>query len=92
LEDYLGEVATEIRWGQDRFFITLVGKHSHPFKRILTPAPYEPEPEFNGRHIEVWVAKDCLDVLTRQQDEFTSGVADGLAAAFVRFWEGELDA
>jgi len=93
LEDFLGEVATEIRWDTDRFFVTLVGKYSHPLKRVVTSpiARRDIEPGWDGRHLEVIVGKADLDVLTRRQDEFTMRVADGLADVFARFWAGELE-
>jgi len=41
--------------------------------------------------IEVFFARNYLDVITRQQDEATSALATGLAKLFARFWEGSLD-
>jgi len=92
LEDFFAETATEIRWVKDRFFVTLVGKHSNPLQRVaVSPlVKLEPEPGWEGRHLEVWLGDDSLDVMTRQQDEFTNRVADGLAALFARYWEGKL--
>lgn len=93
LEDFFVGAATEIRWDKDRFFVTLVGKHSNPLKRVSDSplVKMEPEPGWEGRHLEVWLGSKSLDVLTRQQDEFTNRVADGLAALFARYWEGELE-
>jgi len=96
IEDYLGEMASEIRWERDRFFVTLVGKHSHPLRRIEGASPIltrEPDPGWEGRYMEIWPDPDgnCLDVMTRQQDELTNRIADGLAQLFARFWEGKLD-
>lgn len=93
VEDFLGEVAKEVTWSRDRFFVTLVGKHSDPLKRVVDSplTRLEPEPGWEGRHLEVVLSKCNLDVLTRRQDEFTMRVADGLAKVFARYWEGELE-
>jgi len=98
IQDFLGEVATEIEWKIDRFFVTLVGKWSHPLVRVVQPAMqdvlknmYPKEDGWEGRYLEVWLGDDSLDVLTRRQDEFTHACQDGLAAVFARFWEGEVE-
>lgn len=101
LADYLGdELIKEIHWDRDRWFVTIIGKRSHPLrnlvdedfrKRHMDPENGDPD---NGRHIEVWVDErgETVDVLTRRQDELTSNIALGFAKIVARFWEGELDA
>jgi hypothetical protein len=98
IQDFLGEVATEIEWKKDRFFVTLIGKWSHPLVRVVEPAMqdviknmYPKEEGWEGRYLEVWLGDDSLDVMTRRQDEFTHACQDGLAAVFARFWEGEIE-
>ena len=104
IRDFFSDVLTEIVWKKDRFFLTLVGKNSHPLRRVglghqgLEPKHLppvwvlsEPEPGFEERHMEVWLSEDCLDVLTRRQDEFTHACQDGLAKVFARFWQGEIE-
>jgi len=93
IKDYLGETMTSLKWEGDRFFACLVGKTTAPLKsvadedlrRILTHRDGE------ERWMEVWLADDCLDVMTRGMDEYTNNVADGLAKIFARFWQGKLE-
>lgn len=40
------------------------------------------------RWFEVFVHADSVDVLTRQQDEFTNAVADAVAETLKRYWAG----
>lgn len=96
IQDFFGDVATEIKWEKDRFFVTLIGKWSHPLVRVAENAEflkrmYPKEPGWEGRYMEVWLGDDSLDVMTRQQDEFTHACQDGLAAVFARYWEGEVE-
>lgn len=46
-----------------------------------------------GRWIEVFIHHGPLqiDVLTRQMDEFTNAVADGIANVITRYWQGSRD-
>lgn len=92
IEDFLSDAASEIQWDRDRFFVTLIGKNTHPLKRIPEAhwtARAEPEPGHEGRHLEVWVTDTCVDVITRSQDEYTHAVAEGLAKVLARFWQGK---
>lgn len=98
IKDFFGAaMLKECRWGKDRFFVTLIGDWSQPLthvvskelrKRIEATAP---EPGWEGRHLEVWLGDDSLDVMTRMQDEFTHVCARGLAAVFARYWHGRLE-
>jgi hypothetical protein len=96
IQDYFGEVATEIKWDRDRFFVTLIGKWSMPLKRVVDAdirrrfEAMAPEPPDDGRYLEVWLGDESMDVLTRRQDDFTHACQDGLAAVFARRWEGEV--
>ena len=77
IKDFFGAaMLKECRWGKDRFFVTLIGDWSQPLthvvskelrKRIEATAP---EPGWEGRHLEVWLGDDSLDVMTRMQDEY----------------------
>jgi len=92
LRNYFDEAA-DIKWADDRWIATLPGKWSFPFVEIVG---YSPRPrEIAERWIEVYVGKRSkvgnLDVITRQQDEYTNVLADGLARMFARYWEGKLD-
>lgn len=95
LTNFFGEGgATKIEWKGDRFFITLPGRNTFPFNG-LSNSRETAETErfaqpFDNRKIEVWVTPDTLDVLTRQQDEYTNCIATGLAQMFARYWSGTL--
>lgn len=92
-EDYVkGLGAVEWNDPQSRFYIHLTGAYSCPQDRakggrFARPAP---EPGFEGRYIEVWIGEDCLDIMTRHQDDVTNAIAEGLAKFFARFWKGRL--
>lgn len=83
LEDYFMGIATDVSFLDDRFYVSLPGKPTHPLGRILSSIPDEPQPT---RWIEVCLKPD-LDVITRQQDEITCAIAEGLARLLAR-WTG----
>lgn len=88
LEDYAAGTVTK---NGDRFFLTLVGKPSFPFKRIF---PGQDRINQTERWIEIWFDPDdnkTIDVLTRMADEYTNNVAEGIARMLAGFFEGELD-
>jgi len=95
LHNFLGDAALEIKWHGDRFFVLLVGTKTLAFKGLGHPHEKaflaDNAPPHHKRYIEVWLDSECLDVMTRHGDEFTNAVADGLVAAFVRFWQGQLE-
>lgn len=94
LEDYLGANMTHIKWGGGRWTATLVGSRSWPFRRLEPDHPcakaYEEEAKEN-RWIEVFIAKDNIDVITRRQDEVTNNIARGFAQLLARYWHGRLE-
>ena len=99
IEDYYGEVLVECKWSRSRFFVPLVGTWSHPQMRVAKGevrkklrAQRPREAEWQGRFLEVYLGKDALDVMTRQQDRFTSVCAQGLAKEFASWWDGRVDA
>jgi len=91
LRDFFGPDAGTVEWKGDRFFVTLPGKSSFPFAS-LPDALRDP---FAGgdreRWIEVYVTKSQFDVITRQHDEYTNVIAEGLAQMFARYWDGKLE-
>lgn len=103
VEDYLGEMAVEyeeepemVRRLPHPIFVTLVGKHSHPLKRVreamaIPGVVMDQEPGWEGRYLEVWIHQDSVNIETRMQDEITMRIADGLAQVFARFWGGKLE-
>ena len=98
IEDFFGEALKESVWSWDRFMVTLQGKWSHPLRRVLPPEmlhvaqhPSPDDPSWEGRHMEVWLGKDALDVITRQQDSFTCFCQRALAQVLGRFWDGKVE-
>jgi hypothetical protein len=91
-EDYFKGLGT-VEWRGDRFFVLVHGTLTYALNRIGAYKQPDPEPGFDERWIEVWQKEDnlCLDVITRQQDEVTNALADGLAKLFARFWRGCLE-
>ena len=82
--------AGELERSDDRWLITLPGRCSATFEGI--DGAYPLLPARDERWIEViFRGGKSLDVLTRQQDDFTCALADGLAQAFARFYQGELE-
>ena len=86
VEDYFRGIATEIRWDQDRWLVTMPGPSIHPLDRVepALPLRYDGGP----RYIEVWYSDGTLDVITRQADELTNVIAAGLAEVCRRYWKG----
>lgn len=70
----------------DRFMVTLIGGSKNPFPRAVDAEIFAPP--FEVRMFEVYVDAKYVNVMTRQQDEFTSAVAEGFAAAIARKWNG----
>lgn len=97
IRDFFGDVAIDVRWHLDRFFVTLFGKWSTPLVRVVDPDIRQrllssaPEPPDDGRYIEVWFADDSLDVITRRQDDFTHACQVRLAEVFARRWKGRVE-
>lgn len=88
LTNFFGEAA-KVEWVDGRFYATLQGKPTQPFAGLgLTGRLFPPDME---RWIEVYVAKDNIDVITRQADTYTNVLADGVAKLFAHFWQGELE-
>ena len=95
LEDYLGAFMTNIQWGGSRWTAQLMGSKSWPFRRLepedcvsAKAAVIEPNED---RWIEVYIAKDNIDVITRRQDWATSQLADGFARLVAQYWQGRLE-
>ncbi len=87
LEDFFNGQAV-IDWHGDRYYVTLPGACTHPLARISSLVSSEPAQE---RWLEVWEDKDrtCLDVITRQQDEFVNALAAGLIEVYRRYWSAK---
>ena len=94
IEDYVRGVGTledkPQKNGRPWFFITLPGKPSHPLTRISDVSKRPPPPD-KERWFEVFVDDDSVDVMTRQSDEFTGVVADGLGTLLARFYKAEIE-
>lgn len=85
LEDYFGSAA-EVKWDKDRFYVTLPGKPSFPFRRIVPDMARAAETQ-DERWIEVWMNEDSLDVMTRMMDHYTNDLARGLTAVIANYWQ-----
>lgn len=100
--DYFGDVATKVSWDRDRFFVTLMGKQSHPFEHVDPDHPVARTTihyrklaaegkSSTERWIEVWVGPDSLDVITRMADPFTNACAKDLVWHIAGQWDGDLE-
>lgn len=92
LHDYLGGIG-ELCWDKDRYYVTLPGKPTFPFKHLepTMVGAIENAESQRERWIEIWFGDDCLDVITRQTDHFTNDIAKGLAEMIANYWEGRLE-
>jgi len=94
LEDYFKDIATDVRWDGDRFFVSLPGTPTNALGRIKgahTLGRIKGEPD-RTRWIEVVRNNATLwDVLTRGMDEVTNAMAEGVVEILARFWKGEVD-
>lgn len=88
VRNYFGGCGT-VEWSQDRWIVSLPGKPTWAFEGIEVDVM--PQSRNDERWIEVYVGDDNVDVITRRQDEFTNALAAGLAGAFARYWDGEVD-
>lgn len=71
------DIAGEVDFKDSAWVISLPGKPKNPV--------------FNGeRCIEVFKHGNSIDVITRQQDNFTTCLANGLASCIARFFEAEI--
>lgn len=81
--EYFSTLATDIKWVDDRYIVTLPGICKFLGKR---PTDYRRE-----RWIEIWVGDYVIDVMTRTQDDITNDIADGFARRVARKFKGRLD-
>jgi hypothetical protein len=101
IKDYLGGIMTSLRWGGQRWTAVLVGPKSWMYRRSFDPsckyqrleaAAHESEGWYQQeRWIEVWLGDDCIDVITRQQDELTNDIASRLAWRIALLYKGTLE-
>lgn len=90
VEDYACGLG-EARWDGDRWYIDLPGHNSSALRRVAEKCLWST----GSRWIEVWIDqsadrdRECVDVMTRQHDEITNAIAEGLAKVIARFWGGE---
>ena len=89
--NFLGGCGQILEDNYRRWTIDLPGVPTSPFKGLPGARPQT----YENRWIEVilsWEDKALVvDVLTRQQDDFTNALADRLAALLVRYYQAELD-
>lgn len=92
IEDFISG-AGSVRWHRDRWYVDLAGACSTALRRqpMATPCArrrFDDDPPWK-RWIEVWPGRKCIDVMTRQHDEYTNAVAEGIAERIAGFWSGE---
>ena len=93
---YAGIVDEDRDQGSIRYFVSLPGKPTSPFDGIKGSANV---PLRDERWFEVIIEKGVrnnnsrlyVDVITREQDEFTMNIAQGFAELLARFWNGKLE-
>jgi len=95
LDDYLGEFALQRTLANCHHTVLLVGKQSNPHRRVgpvvegfNLGAIWDGDGE---RWIEVFVAEDNIDVITRHGDPATCALADGFTALAARRWQGRIE-
>ena len=89
LRNYLGEIG-EIEFKNSTWFCTLPGKRTHPFKNVPGFAQKACVDGAEERWFEVFWHDDeinAIDIITRQQDDFTNAVAVGFAEICVLSWK-----
>lgn len=88
VRNYFGDCGT-VEWSHDRWIISLPGTPTWTFEGI------EKDSRASTRNDERWIevhhGDDSVDVVTRHQDDLTNALAAGLANAFARYWNGEVD-
>ncbi len=93
--NFLGGVVYSITEECGRYMVTLPGRNTFPFKGL--GHPHEEvwkerfAPPYHTRFIEVWYDEECVDFITREADEYTNVLAEGMAKAVARYWQGRLD-
>lgn len=86
LRNYFDAAAQSFAFAGARWTITLFGRPTSPFKGIAGAPAGVQHQQYAERWIEVHVHDDCIDIETKQQDDYTNDLAGGLQAAFLRFY------
>lgn len=96
LEDFFSGIGT-VEWVEDqsRWYVTLPGQVRHALARVAHEtiqrlAEWQLANPWK-RWIEVFVADDHIDVMTRQHDQITNALAAGFHELVKGFWEGTED-
>jgi len=85
---YAGTMA-DIAFRDDRWYINIPGKPSCALENYYGVGMLRDLPD--ERWIEVWPGDDCVDVITRQADDITNAIAEGLARLLARLWNGKCE-
>lgn len=94
VEDYFGGLLVDSKTTPGCIHVQIQGTFSHPFQRFdpsVTRNVMHLEEPPRERWIEVHLRGHLVNVLTRQQDEVTSAIADGLVRVIDRCWRGTID-
>lgn len=96
---YCGSIDDAVREDVNHMMVCLPGRPTSPFEGIEGAANVPLRGDGAGRWFEVVVDKGIkdkytklyVDVISREQDEFTMNVAQGFAELLARFWNGKLE-
>ena len=87
LEDFLGGVGDlgtpDLGKRGGTIIVRLPGKPTNPFTRVMDREPLHLRKE---RFFEVLITRSDVDVLTREADFFTDGLATTFAKLLARYW------
>lgn len=100
LEDYVAGLAM-VEASGDRFLVHFPGAYSFPFARVgpategarehARSLAVESDGSPRSRWFEVCLHDDCIDVVTRTQDEVTNNIAKGFAELCARGWVAKIE-
>jgi hypothetical protein len=81
VRDYFGGLPKDLHWEDDRWYVDLPGPTSAALRSVH---PGLPPDEGRPRWIEVWRDSKTIYVMTRDMDEATNALAEGLADVLMR--------
>jgi hypothetical protein len=88
LTDFFGGAIGEpLKWEGGRWYVVLPGKGASMFRGV---GGFNMEPR-EERWIEVFAGENYWSFMTRQHDEYTNVLADGLAQHVARFYQGKFE-
>lgn len=95
LNNFFHAIHKKIWWSKDRFIVELPGDPTYIFNGVSDEREdlkldkvYK---EGSSRFLEIWIAEDCIDIITRSGDELTNSLANELARRISLYYQAELD-